>query len=150
LNTFRAELGSRWRRQPQRYRESPAWRFETKKTLTLPCEVGEVSDGCHTFNELYEHRCSLFLLLMHLKSQLSWRSKKHSDGTSIDGWFIAGMDLPNWPVTYHLPVRMWPLAGAAGIPTLECTPKWDGHTSADVAKRLENYLRWLAGLELTR
>ena len=60
-----------------------------------------VSDGYHTFKELYEHRVVLFVALItaltqqeyHPSNKICWKSKKHSDGTMYDGWFIAGIGL---------------------------------------------------------
>ncbi|WP_444859809.1 WDGH domain-containing protein, partial [Escherichia coli] len=42
-----------------------------------------------TFNELYAHRVRLFSSLMHAYAELSWWSRKHSDGEEWDGWIIA-------------------------------------------------------------
>jgi hypothetical protein len=100
---------------------------------------GEVSDGYHTFNELYDHRCHLFIALMHQSDpSLSWRSKLHDDGTNYPEWFIAGMDLPTGTISYHLPLWMWSMTD--GIMTLERAPKWDGHTAEDVVKRLGKWI----------
>lgn len=60
-------------------------------TLSIPAGV-EVSDGYHTFTELYEHRCTLWITLCRALRLLTvnktqrpepvvWRSKKHSDGS---------------------------------------------------------------------
>ena len=68
--------------------------------ITIECDVGEVSDGYHTFNELYAHRCSLFAALTTSYKHLSWKSRFHYDNSSFEGWFIAGMDLPSGTVTY--------------------------------------------------
>jgi hypothetical protein len=105
-----------------------------------PKVTGETSDGYHTFNELYDHRCTLFLALMQSAPALSWISTKHEDGTSWDGWFIAGMKLPTGDVTYHLPARMWSLACETGAAILETGFHWDGHTSADVVKRVQAWI----------
>lgn len=110
------------------------------KTLHIPCEPGEVSDGYHTFNELYEHRCALFLALMASNPELSWISEKHHDGSEWEGWFIAGMRLPTGDVTYHLPIRMWSLACDTGADVLAFGREWDGHTAADVVFR---FLFWV-------
>ncbi len=65
-----------------------------------------ISDGYHTFKELYEHRVTLFIALanthcdllkeLYDKMEISspwffpfWKAKKHEDGTMYDGWFIA-------------------------------------------------------------
>ena len=84
-------------------------------------KMGEVSDGYHTFDELYEHRHSLMLALMRCLPYCSWFSRCHDDGSSFDGWFICGIDLPraNGTVTYHLPERLWATAVATGAKKLE-------------------------------
>jgi hypothetical protein len=103
--------------------------------------MGEVSDGFHTFNELYEHRCSLFLALMAGYPRISWISKKHEDGSEWGGWFIAGMQLRTGDVTYHLPSKMWDLAVATEARVLSTAPHWDGHTPANVVERLQAWAR---------
>ena len=105
--------------------------------ITLPCDAGEVSDGFHTFNELYEHRCLLFLLVLSLNEYGGWKSKLHDDGTMFDGWFIAGYELKTGVITYHLPIEMWDLAKVRSV---ERAPKWDGHTPSDVCKRIRKAL----------
>lgn len=106
-----------------------------------PMDMGEVSDGYHTFNELYEHRYILFIALMKADVGLSWRSRKHDDGSSMDGWFIAGIKFfEGWTITYHLPDRLWSLLDRNFlIATPDRAPKWDGHTSDDVLARLREY-----------
>lgn len=86
----------------------------TKHTLQIPCPTGQVSDGYHTFDELYQHRCMLFCALMFSNPAISWVSSIHHDGTMMADWFIAGMDLPTGRVTYHLPISMWCLACDSG------------------------------------
>lgn len=92
-----------------------------------------ISDGYHTFRELYDHRHALFIVLANSNSQVSWKSLKHNDGSSYPGWFIAGMELPSGPITYHLPLIHWK---KLKIKKLETAPEWDGHTSKDVIMRL--------------
>lgn len=100
--------------------------------------IGETSDGYHTFNELYAHRIALFIALMKSHVDISWRSRKHDDGSMFDGWFIAGMNLPTGVVTYHLPDSDWRKLDPIVI--YDAAPKWDGHTPADVVDRVE---RWI-------
>jgi hypothetical protein len=104
--------------------------------IEIECEVGKVSDGYHTFDELYEHRVLLFINLMRSNPAISWRANNHEDGTMFDGWFIAGMHLPTGDISYHLPGRMWTLIDNSGIQTTNKAPKWDGHTPVDVVNRL--------------
>lgn len=106
--------------------------------------TGKTSDGYHTFDELYDHRCHLFIALMLCNPNLSWRADKNDDGTKWPDWFLAGMNLPNGTITYHLPQWMWKMLDYNGIETFDTGPKWDGHTSADVVKRLE---QWIIGVQ---
>lgn len=110
--------------------------------LKIVGEVGEVSDGYHTFNELYDHRCHLMVALMFSNPKISWRADKNDDGTKWAGWFTAGINLPTGAVTYHLPESMWGMLDNIDIKTFDVGPKWDGHTSVDVIKRLAD---WVTG-----
>lgn len=103
-------------------------------------EKGEISDGYHTFNELYDHRNFLFIALMKSHPELSWRANNHEDGTMFDGCFVAGMHLPSGDISYHLPISMWELLDNYGIATSNKATKWDGHVPADVIKRLKEFL----------
>lgn len=110
--------------------------------LIIPMEnVGEVSDGYHSFDELYIHRNLLFIALMRSNLGISWRANNHEDGTMFPDWFIAGMDLPTGSISYHLPLWMWEMLDGAGILTANKGPKWDGHTPNDVLKRLEEWFK---------
>lgn len=102
----------------------------------------EASDGYHTFNELYDHRITLFIALCRSQWEKHpnyvgrvWRSTLHSDGTSFEGWFILGIDKRKGKqITYHLPLKRWDQCEFAE--TLENAPEWDGHTPNDVLTRL--------------
>lgn len=101
--------------------------------------TGETSDGYHTFNELYDHRIALFLQLVYCHSAKAWRSKLHSDGTDYPGWFILGIfKKPGLQITYHVPLEYWKAMEMDHVEILERAPEYDGHTSNDVIKRLEN------------
>lgn len=97
----------------------------------------QVSDGFHTFGELYEHRSVLFIALMGTRPGWSWFSKAHADGSMFPGFFIAGMDLPTGEVSYHLRVDpWWSLVWETGALELDQAPAWDGYTPRDVPVRL--------------
>lgn len=100
-------------------------------------ETNQISDGYHTFGELYDHRIALFIALCRAvqKNRNVWRSKLHSDGSKFEGWFILGIGKdPGYQITYHLPMSKWWECEFAE--TLERAPAWDGHTSAQVLRRL--------------
>lgn len=108
-------------------------------------QTGKISDGYHTFDELYEHRITLFIALCKQITNQPyegekygvWRSQLHSDGSSFDGWFILGVGKEKGEqITYHLPLSKWDETEFAE--TLEKAPVWDGHTSDDVLERLKN------------
>lgn len=105
-------------------------------TIRRAVSSGEVSDGYHTFNELYRHRCLLFCMTL-IGAAESFKSSKHSDGSEWEGWFIAGAKLPGGWITYHLPNSMWLLCPA---PEVSAAPEWDGHTPNDACDRMEQFL----------
>ncbi len=101
-------------------------------------------DGYHTFEELYEHRMTLFIALCRKFQSVGgkgdvrvWRSELHSDGTSYKGWFILGLGKEKGEqITYHLPASKWQDTGFAE--TLEKAPDFDGHAAEDVLERISN------------
>lgn len=104
-----------------------------------PADMGEVSDGYHTFSELYAHRIALFIALCGMIDDGHgnvWRSKAHSDGSIWLGWFILGINTKmGEQITYHLPISDWERTDFAR--TVDKAPEYDGHTSADVLSRLK-------------
>lgn len=101
--------------------------------------TGETSDGYHTFNELYEMRHALFMAFANSTLDISWMSKKHHDGTEIEGWFIAGTRLKEGDISFHMPMRLWNVCSRSAFHVLENAPEWDGHTSKDVINRLMKF-----------
>jgi len=102
--------------------------------------TGETSDGYHTFNELYEHRHTLFALLLYLVNDIQitlvrpWKTRRNQDGEIWEGWFIAGMDTMHGQISYHLPAEWW--ERLPDVPEIERNATYDGHSSDDVLKRL--------------
>lgn len=117
--------------------------LEARAALAQPePEASQISDGYHTFAELYEHRYALCLALMRSMPQCWWFSQCHADGEPCFGgndWFIVGADLPGLDdpsITYHLPMRLWNAAQATGARELPQGRPWDGHSANDVVDRL--------------
>ena len=103
-------------------------------------DTGQISDGYHTFDELYEHRIHLYIALCRyirvFGTATIWRSRHHSDGSFIEGWFVMGIfEKQGQQITYHLPDRCWLDTGFAL--TKDRAPDFDGHTSVDVISRLQ-------------
>lgn len=113
-----------------------------------PCDC----DGYHTFDELYDHRISLYIALCKAQYIIYgefggrddfhavWRSKKHSDGELCFGTgtqFVLGIRKEvGKQITYHIPIERWDETDFAD--TLEIAPEFDGHTSDDVIGRINN------------
>ena len=99
----------------------------------LPAK-GKVSDGYHTFDELYEARCLLFVILIQTGKFPAWKAVANHDGQKWEGWFVAGIFPKNGEqITYHLPVKYW---DRLDVEAYEVNPYFDGHTSKDVLARL--------------
>ena len=102
--------------------------------------MGEVSDGDHSFDDLYDHRNLVFLALLNALNT-GWYSEQHHDGSAFDGWFIAGVELAEGEqITYHLPNKYLELASLCLV-HLEFAPEWDGHKSTDVLERLTKWIK---------
>lgn len=97
-------------------------------------EAGKVSDGNHTFEELYEHRNALFAVVLHDHLALSWKTWRNDKGEVNEGWFIAGLNTEFGQISYHYPAEWW--EKLPDVPEIERNLFYDGHTSDDVAKRL--------------
>lgn len=96
---------------------------------------GTLSDGYHTFNDLYCQRMYLFATIVNQNKELAWKSLKHEDGKlCFDGdWFIVGIDTPKGSYTYHYENKYWNLFDCQ---ELEVAKHWDGHTDKDVSRLL--------------
>ena len=103
-------------------------------TLTQPPITGDTSDGYHTFNELYRHRAILFSVICNERPEVSWKSKRHHDGTMYDGMFIVGIDTPEGQATYHYDID--PYWNLFRVKELELAPEWDGHTPGEAIRRI--------------
>ena len=98
-------------------------------------DIGDVSDGFHTFNSLYEQRMILFAALVKAYRDKAWKSYRHEDGEYCfgGGWFIVGIDTPEGSYTYHYENKYWDMFDCADLPRAK---HWDGHTEADAKTRL--------------
>lgn len=107
------------------------------KLLTVPdTGIGDLSDGYHTFNELYHHRAILFSVICNANPQLAWKARHHYDGTMYDGMFIVGIDTPEGQATYHYDTD--PYWDIFRVRELKFAPAWDGHTPEEAIERIGN------------
>lgn len=96
-------------------------------------DCSKVSDGDHTFSELYHHRAILTAGLFNAHPDMAWKSRQHSDGSMYDGYFIVGVNTVCGQATYHYALEYWDLFK---VQELDRAPEWDGHTPAVAATRL--------------
>lgn len=98
-------------------------------------DVGKLSDGYHTFDDLYWQRCILFAKLVELFKDKAWKTKRHDDGELCFGGdnFLVCIDTPNGPYSYHYPMKDWDLFKCKEL--YKAKP-FDGHTSKDVERIL--------------
>lgn len=106
-------------------------------------DIGELSDGYHSFNELYRYRLLYNAVFFNELAKRGiykvLKSKRHNDGEECfgGGWFIVMAELPTGQISNHYELKDWDLFKCNEV---EVAPKWDGHTPQDVADRIEKYI----------
>lgn len=111
----------------------------------VPIKVENVSDGYHTFKELYHYRMLFNALLfnewaVHGKYNVQ-RSFKHSDGEPCfgGGWFIVVADTPFGQISNHYEAKDWDMFAA--VPQVDIPMEYDGHTPQEAAERMSRLLK---------
>ena len=106
-----------------------------KAIIGLQPNEGQVSDGYHTFNELYDFRREYNAAFVNTHVYPCHKSIRHSDGELCfgGGWFIVGIDTPEGSYTYHYEDSYWSMFDCE---VLERGKHWDGHTDKDVERLL--------------
>lgn len=104
-------------------------------------DMSEVSDGYHTFNELYYYRMLYNAAFFNLLPK-EWvhKSKRHHTGEECfgGGWFIVMANLPTGQISNHYELKDWDLFK---VPEKEFADEYDGHTPQEAAERLHKYLQ---------
>ena len=96
----------------------------------------QISDTHHTYEVLYKQRLILFSILCNKFSEISWKSKKHFDEENdpmFNGDFIAGINTPKGPATFHIKLKYWDLFN---VIELDRAFPYDGSSVEDVMDRL--------------
>lgn len=106
-------------------------RFEKKE---------KAGDEYHTMEELYLYRMLYNALAAEAAPHLSVKSWRHSDGELCfgGGWFVVYMQLPTGQVSNHYKAEYWDLFK---IPSVDVAPEYDGHTPAEAAQRMLEFLK---------
>jgi hypothetical protein len=97
-------------------------------------DMQKVSDGYHTFSELYHHRMVLFSIICNQNKSKAWKSKLHHDGTMFDNYFIVGINTKEGQYSYHYHMECWDYF--KNIDEILTAPEWDGHKPCDITRLL--------------
>lgn len=90
----------------------------------------DISDGYHTFSELYQHRCALFIALCLMRrDDVVWKRDHY------DGWDCVYLKTNLGQISYHVPASEFREVLEHNFVRDESF-EYDGHTSADVLVRL--------------
>jgi hypothetical protein len=114
--------------------------------------MAEVSDGYHTFNELYRYRMLYnagFFNMLARDDRIDklagletfynvHKSKRHADGMECfgGGWFIIIATLPTGQISNHYELKDWDLFVCE---TRTKADEWDGHTPEQAADRIQEF-----------
>jgi len=93
--------------------------------------IKNISDGHHTFDDLYREKVVLLALTCNSNSELAWKSKKHFDEKNdpmFNGDFIVGLITPKGIANFHIKLPYWNMFD---IEELVHAPKYDGHSWDD-------------------
>ena len=111
------------------------------KLVSFEQEVnaGSISDGYHTFDELYAYRKAYNALIFNewAKQGINQvvKSTRHSDGEECfgGGWFIVSAVTPHGQVSNHYEMKDWDLFQCEEV---ALGPVWDGHSPEEALERL--------------
>lgn len=120
----------------------------------LAHKMSGVSDGYHTFAELYRYRMLLQAVWFNElynsgldyiseEAKARWdlhKSWRHSDGEPCFGkenYFVVMVTLPTGQISNHYKGEYWDLFH---IDAREKASEWDGHTPEEAANRIERYI----------
>lgn len=117
--------------------KSTLWRFEVMNVIEINKEIelledkSKISDGSHTFEELYHHRAILFSIICNTYKNQSWKSWKHDDGTMFEDYFVVGVTTEQGEYSYHYHKDYWKYFE---VKELTYAPVWDGHKPSDIER----------------
>ena len=112
------------------------------KDFPLPegVEAENVSDGYHSFGELYDFRKMYNAVLFNEWSKQGkysvHKSTRHFEGDECfgGGWFIVVANLPSGQISNHYEIDDWDLFDCRAYE--KALLPYDGHTGQDVLNRL--------------
>ena len=106
-----------------------------------PDNTDNISDGYHTFDELYYQRMMLtktvaLAAITNFDKDTVYRSKLHSDGTMYKDFFIVVFNTPEGNFSYHYHMMYWGVFDF--LKELPNAEEFDCHTWKDVT-RLQSF-----------
>lgn len=101
------------------------------KYIIYAKSIGDISDGYHTFDELYYHRLCLFSVICNLFPDKAWKSWKHHDDSMYTDYFIVGLTTDEGDYSYHYHKSEWDMFN---VKELDRAPEWDGHKPEDITR----------------
>ena len=93
--------------------------------------IDKVSDGHHSFEELYYHRMVLFSIICNQNRERAWKSWLHADGSMYEDYFIVGITTPEGDYSYHYHKDYW---DKFKVSELKNAPAWDGHKPEEIER----------------
>lgn len=120
---------------PEKFVHDINKRIKTFREKDGDANIGDITDGFHTFNELYDHRAKLFATIVNngTWNRLAWKSKQHEDGSMFDGMFIVGINTPTGQASYHYDMKYWDVFNCEEI---DHAPHYDGYSDEDSVARI--------------
>ena len=97
----------------------------------------DISDGYHTFTELYDHRVALYLALCKLSGLPCFYKLDYEE------WFCVYLETSEGQISYHVPNKF--LDSVKGFASYSKDHVWDKHTGGDVISRLTKLLKTQPG-----
>lgn len=112
-----------------------------EKTIVVTVDsLSDVSDGYHTIDELYDHRCLLFILLcVQNKDKACYKVDPNTPG-----WVILYYESEIGQISYHVPDKF--LKYIEVILRRDDGHEWDGHNSQDVVTRIQKCIFYQYGI----
>lgn len=98
-------------------------------------DTAAITDGYHTFNDLYKQRLYLTAALFNDHPALAYKTRRHADGSKPfgGGWFYVEIKTPEGPYGYHYENQFWDLFD---IPERDKARPWDGYKPKDATRLL--------------
>lgn len=111
------------------------------KDQVIVQDIQNISDGYHTFRELYHHRLLLTAMLFNSLTKNEgirvFKSKKHYDDSMFEGYFITGIIFDDKFFSYHYPLTDWELFQ---VDEIERAPEWSEKVDVPIDELFDRFM----------